>query len=364
MTFRQKLQLELNRQLVLDAQKTHPLRQLFWECTLRCNMNCRHCGSDCKADSVLPDMPFEDFRKVLVKVKDRYGSHKINITLSGGEPLMRPDLAECAREIYDMEFPWGLVSNGWLMTPSRIEDLLGAGLHGATISLDGLQPEHDWMRGREHCYERATEAIKILAAEPEIGFDVVTCVNRKNIGQLDQIKNLLLSLGVKQWRLFTVFPAGRAKNDPMLQLQGEEFKQLMEFICKCRKEGEIRASYGCEGFLGPYEGKVRDHIFTCQAGLTVASVLADGSISACGSIRSDFHQGNIYKDDFIDVWENRFQPFRDKEWAKTGRCGNCRWWRYCQGGGMHLRGENRELMLCHLIDYSSSSGCGPRRGRN
>ncbi|MCQ2169826.1 MAG: TIGR04133 family radical SAM/SPASM protein [Bacteroidales bacterium] len=348
MTLKQRLQLELNRQLVLDARKTHPLRQLFWECTLRCNMNCRHCGSDCKASSSLPDMPFDDFRKVLESVKEHYDSHRISITLSGGEPLMRPDLAQCARAIYEMEFPWGLVSNGWLMTPAKIEELLGAGLHGATISLDGLKEEHDWMRGREHSFERASEAIRILASEPEIAFDVVSCVNRRNISQLEQIKDYLLSLGVKGWRLFTVFPVGRAANDPMLQLSSDEFKRLMDFICKCRKEGEIHTSYGCEGFLGPYEGKVRDNIFTCQAGLTVASVLADGSISACGSIRSDFHQGNIYRDDFIEVWENRFQPYRDRSWAKTGKCGDCRWWRYCQGGGMHLRGENRELLLCHL----------------
>jgi len=348
MTLKQILQLELNRQLVRDAKTTHPLRQLFWECTLRCNMSCRHCGSDCKAVSSLPDMPFEDFRKVLVKVKEHYDSRKIMVILSGGEPLMRPDLAACAREIYDMEFPWGLVSNGWLMTPSKIEELLGAGLHSATISLDGLKEDHDWMRGREHSFEHASEAIKILAAEPGIAFDVVTCVNRRNIGQLERIKDYLLSLGVKDWRLFTVFPSGRAAKDPSLQLPADEFRVLMDFICKCRKDGDIRASYGCEGFLGPYEGKVRDNIFTCQAGLTVASVLSDGSISACTSIRSDFHQGNIYKDDFIEVWENRFGPYRDRSWAKTGKCADCRWWRYCEGGGLHLRGKDHELTLCHM----------------
>lgn len=300
-------------------------------------------------------MPFEDFRKVLERVREHYDSHKINIVLSGGEPLMRPDLAECAREIYDMEFPWGLVSNGWLMTPEKIEELLCAGLHGATISLDGLKGEHDWMRGRESSFERASQAIEILAKEPEIGFDVVTCVNRRNIGKLEQIKDYLLTLGVKEWRLFTVFPAGRAVNNPDLKLLPEEFRLLMDFICKCRKDGDIHASYGCEGFLGDYEGMVRDNIFTCQAGLTVASVLADGSISACGSIRSDFHQGNIYKDDFIDVWENRFQPYRDRNWTKKDKCSDCKWWRYCQGGGMHLRGENRELMLCHLDNLKSDN---------
>ena len=122
----------------------------------------------------------------------------------------------------------------------------------------------------------------------------------------------------------------------------------MEFIKKTRKEGRIHASYGCEGFLGEYEGEVRDHLFSCQAGLSIASVRIDGSISACGSIRADYSQGNIYTDDFLDVWENRFQPYRNRSWMKGGKCATCRWFRYCQGNGMHLRGSDGELMLCHL----------------
>ena len=58
-SIRQRLALELQRQLIKDMKEKHPLRQLFWESTLRCNMKCRHCGSDCKVSSLHPDMPFE-----------------------------------------------------------------------------------------------------------------------------------------------------------------------------------------------------------------------------------------------------------------------------------------------------------------
>ena len=122
----------------------------------------------------------------------------------------------------------------------------------------------------------------------------------------------------------------------------------MDFIEKTRQDGLIKASYGCEGFLGRYEGRVRDSLFGCNAGVSVASVLIDGSISACGSIRSDYHQGNIYKDDFIDVWENRFGPYRDRSWMKKDQCASCRWFRYCEGGGMHLRDDSGKLIMCHL----------------
>ena len=347
LSIRQRLALELHRQLIKDAQQTHPLTQLFWESTLRCNMKCRHCGSDCKVSSVQPDMPFEDFRKVLVRIKEKYDSHKIMVIVSGGEPLMRDDLFKCGRAIYDLEFPWGMVSNGRLMSPKNIDRLLASGLHSLTISLDGFEDDHNWMRGTKDGFGYAARAVEIMAKEPSIKFDVVTCVNNRNYESLEQFKEYLISLGLKQWRLFTVFPVGRAAQDPDLQLSNERFRGLMEFIKKTRKEGRINASYGCEGFLGEYEGEVRDNLYTCQAGLSVASVLIDGSISACGSIRSDYHQGNIYKDDFIDVWENRFQPYRDRSWMKKDMCRDCKWFRYCQGNGMHLRDDDGNLILCH-----------------
>lgn len=348
LSIRQRLALELNRQLVKDSCDKHPLRQLFWESTLRCNMKCRHCGSDCRVSSVHPDMPFEDFRNVLEKISAKYDPHKILVIISGGEPLMRSDIIRCGRAIYDMEFPWGMVSNGRLMSPKMIDMLLGAGMHSVTISLDGFETEHNWMRGIPDAFRYASQAVGMLAKIPTVKFDVVTCVNNRNYDSLAEFKEYLISLGVKEWRLFTVFPVGHAAQDPELQLSEERFRGMLEFIKDTRAEGRIMASYGCEGFLGEYEGKVRDHLYACQAGMTVGSVLIDGSISACPSIRSNYCQGNIYNDDFTEVWENRFGPYRDRSWMKKGQCADCRWFRYCQGNGMHLRDDEGNLILCHL----------------
>lgn len=336
------------RHLLKWEARVHPLRQLFWECTLRCNLHCRHCGSDCTASALAPDMPFEDFEKVLLRIREVYDPLDILVIFSGGEPLMRKDLVACVQRVQELGFPWGLVSNGYLMTRQKALELLKAGMRAATISLDGLQEEHDWMRGVPGSFARADEAIRYLAAVSFLGFDVVTCVTQKNFGQLDAIKEYLIAAGVKAWRIFTVFPVGRAAKDPDMQLSPQQYRDLMEFIVRCRKEKRIHVNYGCEGFLGPYEGKVRDLPFSCQAGLSIASVRIDGAISGCTSIRSSLSQGNIYQDDFVDVWENRFGIFRDHTPFRTGPCASCKWWKKCQGNGMHLRGENGELLLCNL----------------
>lgn len=354
LSLRRRLALEIFRHLENERVEEHPLTQLFWECTLRCNLHCRHCGSDCKKEAGHPDMPLEDFTRVLDSVATQCDPHKVFVIITGGEPLMRNDLEACGRAIYQRGIPWGMVTNGLFMTPERFQRLLEAGLHTATVSLDGFATEHNWMRGNPHSFDRAVEAIRLMAQEPDFIFDVVTCVNKQSYHQLEKMKEFLISLGVKAWRLFTVFPVGRAANDPELQLSNEEFRGVMEFIKQTRKENRIHMSYGCEGFLGNYEGDVRDTFFTCRAGISVGSVLIDGSISACPSIRADYHQGNIYEDDFMEVWNKKFQPYRNREWMKKGECADCKYFRYCKGNGMHLRDENGNLLFCHLKRLQTS----------
>lgn len=345
---RHYLALSLHARLADDAVKKHTLREIFWESTLRCNLRCRHCGSDCKMQARQQDMPLEDFLKVLDRVKAAgMDSHKIMIVVSGGEPLMRKDLEQCGRAFYEREFPWGMVTNGFALTPERFRRLLAAGLGSMTVSLDGLEADHDWMRGVPGSFRRAEAAIRMACAEKGLVFDVVTCVTSRNYPYLNRIKEFLLDCGLKQWRLFTVFPAGRAATYPELQLPREQFRGLMEFIKATRKEGRIKASYGCEGFLGNYEGEVRDNFYFCNAGVSVAGVLSDGSISACTSIRANYHQGNIYKDDFVEVWEKGFQPYRNRDWMKQDDCASCKYWKFCKGNGMHLRDDEGKLIICH-----------------
>ena len=348
---RRRLALSLIKKQQDKAIQEHPLRQLFWECTLRCNLACRHCGSDCRATASTKDMPMEDFGKVLDSVARSTNPHQVMVNITGGEPLMRPDLEACGRMIYEKGFPWGIVTNGLALSRARYKNLLASGLRSMTISLDGLEDNHDWMRGRQGSFKRAAEAIKMVIESGEIEFDVVTCVNKRSYRQLPEIKQLLIGLGLKQWRLFTVFPAGRALNDPEMQLDKDEFRALMEFIRSTRKEGLINASYGCEGFLGNFEGEVRDHFFFCRAGVSIGSVLADGSISACPSIRANYRQGNIYQDDFMEVWNTQFKVFRDRTWMReTEPCRSCRQFTYCRGGGMHLRDSEGNLLLCRISD--------------
>ena len=355
LSFRQRTGLELQRALRHNEAQLHPLRTLFWECTLRCNMMCRHCGSDCRVQPSVKDMPAEDFLRVVDSIMPHVDPHRTFVIFTGGEALLRDDLEEVGLELYRREFPWGVVSNGFLLDERRLENLMASGMHSVTVSLDGFEEEHNWMRRHPESFARATEAIRLLARRKDILWDVVTCVTPRNYPHLREFRDFLVSLGVPAWRLFSIFPMGRAAGNPALQFTDEQFRGLMDFIKEERqslkdqgsKRDTLHVSYACEGFLGPYERQVRDHFFHCRSGIDVASIRCDGAISGCTSVRSHMDQGNIYRDDFWDVWQHRFQRMRDRSWTRKEQCAACKVWRYCEGSGLHLYDDEGHLLTCH-----------------
>ena len=324
----------------------HVLSYLFWECTTRCNLDCLHCGSDCSNDGSVEDMPLKDFLSALDTIDKR--SDNIIVALTGGEPLLRKDIEICGMEIRKRGMRWGMVTNGFLYDKERHISLLNAGLGALTISLDGLEDTHNWLRNTKNSFSKADRAISLAASSSRLNFDVVTCVNKRNIHELPAIFDYLAGKGVKAWRLFTVAPIGRAVNTQDLFLTDHQFKEMLDFICLKRKVKSFDIKFSCEGYVGRYELKVRDSYFFCRAGINIGSILSDGSISACPNIDRSFSQGNIYRDNFYEIWQNRFLPFRDRSWTRTGQCQECNGYPECQGNGLHnWQEQGKSLLVCH-----------------
>ena len=228
LTPRRWLALEIFRRMKHERVEEHPLRQLFWECTLRCNVRCRHCGSDCKSSPATPDMPLQDFLKVLDSIATHTNPHDVFVIISGGEPTVREDLETCGKEISRRGYPWGMVCNGLCLTRERLHNLIRSGMRSISISLDGLKDVHNWMRRHPESFDCAVNAIREITAIPELTFDVITCVTRRSLPQLPAMKELLISLGVKRWRESTIFPVGRAAEEPEFRMNGEELKQYIK----------------------------------------------------------------------------------------------------------------------------------------
>ena len=336
-----------------SQRKLHDLTYLFFELTQRCNLTCRHCGSDCTSSVSMPDLPHQSVLDVLDGIRQRHDPSRITVALTGGEPLVYPGFFKLGRAITDMGFPWGMVTNGWAWTPEKVEAARRAGMCTITVSLDGPPEIHDWLRGRSGSYERAAETLRMLVAAPWIQkLDVVTCVHRKNLEHLDETRALLADLGVEHWRLFTISPIGRAASDPDLILDKEAFHRLMAWTEDRRETPGPAVTYSESGYLGSCDTTVRDHPFFCRAGVNVAGIMADGAILACPNIDRSFSQGNIKDDDFCEIWENGYQSFRNRKWLRTGECADCKKWGVCQGNSFHLIDpETNHTRICYFKEY-------------
>ena len=366
MSVRKRLARRVRRALIPTYQWTqrdlHDLSFLFLELTHRCNLACLHCGSDCTADRSTPDLPFDNIVRVMTEVAGEYDPHKITIILSGGEPLAYPRVFELGQRLTELEFPWGMVTNGWAWGDRAFELARRARMASVTVSLDGLEAEHDWLRGRQGSFTRATHTIRRLVDEDFVqAMDVITCANQRNLDHLDEVHDLLVELGSPGWRLFTISPIGRAPEIPELFLTPDQYHELMRKILRWRKDSPMEVALSESGYLGPcLEHQVRPHDHFCVAGIRVAGIMVDGAILACPNNDRRLAQGNIATDSFVDVWENRFQPFRDRAWMKSGPCATCDQWAWCQGGALHLwdldKGRTR---LCHYKDFELErfAGC-------
>jgi radical SAM protein with 4Fe4S-binding SPASM domain len=322
----------------LEARR-HELRYLFFEVTRRCNLRCRHCGSDCTSEAVRREMALEDWVAAADYIHNHFGSH-IFLVLTGGEPLLFPGWSDLTKHLGKLGFSWGLVSNGTTLSGPVLDTLLGHGLKALTLSVDAADEDHDAFRGVPGTFRRLRAALELAGSKAVPGLDAVTCVHPGNLRRLDDIAHLLLETGIPAWRLFRIFPLGRAAAEPALHLDQDATRELLHWIRDARPRYAprgLKVSYSCEGCLDwDLDRSVRDFPFVCRAGLNIAAILADGTFTGCSNNPSRFHQGNWFTHDLKTQWEQDYRVFRDRGWAAQGTCGNCHWWADCQGGSIHL----------------------------
>jgi radical SAM protein with 4Fe4S-binding SPASM domain len=353
-TAKKRVQLHAWTRLKEIEAVEHPLRYLFWEATSLCNARCRHCGSDCmRSTDVSDELITEEIVAVLERVAETHETKDVMLAITGGEPTLRRDLYEVMGRARDLGFPWGMVTNGIAVDEGHVERAGRAGMRTLTVSLDGPEDVHDWMRGRKGAYRKARRAIELFRDAGYLKIlQVTSVVAPRTIERLPELLDIVRELDVDHWRLLGIFPGGRAGMEfgRDLLMDGEDLVRLFEFIANVRRGGKRPLTYyGEEGFFGPrWEREIRRYFHYCNAGTTTGGILSNGDIMACPSIPREFVQGNVRADDFVEVWNDRFETFRDRSWMRRGPCGDCDQFRHCRGGGLHLWDSERGCTkVCH-----------------
>lgn len=342
------------RGYVSSAAKAHELRYLFWECTLHCNLSCAHCGSRCAPDAALPgELSTAEIKAALSTVAEDFPTGKVMLAVTGGEPLLRPDLFEVMDCATRLGFPWGMVTNGTLLSDRAVELCKATRMGSVSVSLDGLKHHHERLRG-PHTFERAVAAIGRLkrAAFLKV-LEVTSCPTPEMVAELEAVYDFMCSLGLDAWRIIPIAPIGRAREAPELLLGAADWRALLGWVAAKRadKAAPLRVTLDEEGFLGwGWECRVRDLAYFCPAGVNIASILADGAVSACPSIPRSFIQGSLRERRFGEIWEHEFGLFRDRRWMRRGACEKCASFADCRGNSLHLwdSPDAPGPALCHL----------------
>lgn len=323
----------------LELEK-HTLVDLFWECTMTCNAKCKHCGSSAEKKQYEGELTTEEIKGAFRQIANDMDASKILINVTGGEPLVRKDLCDVMEyATNELGFHWGMTTNGILLNNENIQKLKEARMETISISIDGLEKAHDTFRGVEGSYKKIIDNIRELRKANYLEvLQVTTVFHKGNIGELEELYEVMLELELDSWRLMAMDPIGRANENRNLMLDGNDIKKILDFIMSKRKNKKISLTYGCPGFLGlKYEKDVRGYYFNCRTGINVASILYNGDLFVCPNVPriNNLIQGNIRTDNFKDVWDNKYKEFRTKERTKCDTCEKCEYWDYCLGGAYH-----------------------------
>ena len=333
-----------------DRLRAEPhLRWLFFEVTDKCNLQCKHCGSNCTM--VGQSLTAEDVERTLRTIR----GERPMICLTGGEPLLHPDFFEIAKRVNDLGFDWGMTTNATLIDDDVAAHLREVGLATVSVSLDGMETAHDALRGQSGAWRRALNGVKALQ-KAGLRPQITTVVHQGNIGDLDALYALLSERNIESWRIINVEPIGRACESSELLLTPEQFSYVISYIRKKRfdRTCPMEVTFGCSHYLGVEEERmVRDHYFLCAAGILVASVRSNGDICACLDVedREELTQGNIKKDDFMTVWLERFQAFRRDRTAESEKCAACSERFLCGGDSTHTWDFDRKQPRFCYRDY-------------
>lgn len=319
----------------------YKLNRVVWEITSKCNMNCLHCGSDCKCDPKTKELTTAECLEVIDDLAD-VGCQLI--FLSGGEPLIREDIGVLISSILLHGMKVCIISNGYMVNEKTIEQIKEYHLLAYGISVDaGEAYLHDYIRGKKGSFEHIKKAIKLLQ-ENNIIPSIVTTVHKLNYHQLPIIRDFLIENGVKIWQIQYGDHIGRMQRD--CQITEAQYLEIAKFILETRKNyaNHFINVTGADvfGYMNEMSQELQNlgHGFWggCMGGLLVAGISADGNVRGCLSMQDDkYIEDNIKNRSFKEIWLDRTSFAYNRRFdcsMLTGYCKTCIYNAVCKGGCM------------------------------
>ena len=323
-------------------KKENALRLVAWETTRNCNLACMHCRASATHGPFSGELDTDGAFRLLDQISQ---VGKPIIILTGGEPLLRPDIFDIARYGTQKGLRMVMAPNGTLITEKFAKQMADAGIQRISISLDGATREtHDRFRGIDGAFEGALRGIK-LAKEAGVEFQVNTTITKTNLKEIPEIQELAIKLGAVAHHIFLLVPTGRGKYIVDQEITAAEYERTLNWFYDQREKSPLQLKATCAPHYyrilrqrAKQEGKAvtfKTHgmdAFTrgCLGGTGFCFISHRGIVQPCGFL--DVNCGDITKTSFADIWNGSdiFLSLRNFN-NLNGKCGRCEFRKVCGG---------------------------------
>ena len=318
-----------------------------WNITRTCNLKCVHCYSDSDGKKYEGELTTAEAMKFI----DDCAAFKVPVLLmSGGEPLIRPDVFDLVRHANQYGIRSTFSTNGTLIDKEMAKDIKKLGVGYVGISLDGLGEANDRFRGKEGAFEGALCGIRnCLEVGQRVGLRFT--INRYNFHDLENIFRLIKEEGIPRVCFYHLVYSGRGSQMMQHDITHEEARQAMDLIIdkavefgdKCEiltvdNHADIVYLYLRYLKQDPAKAERRWELMTRNGGNR--SGIAFANVDPVGNVHPDqFTQnhtfGNVRERAFGDIWTDMSNPIlaglKDRKSLLKGRCGKCKWLNVCNG---------------------------------
>ncbi len=323
---------------------------VIWNLIRRCNLACKHCY----ATSADIDFDGELSTGEVFEVMDDLRDFGVPVLiLSGGEPLLRPDIFEISRRAKNQGFYVGLSSNGTRITPDNIADIAAIGYDYVGISVDGMRKTHDRFRRKAGAFDEALRGIR-LCLEHGIKVGLRFTLTRDNAAELPDLLQLMADEDIDKFYLSHLNYAGRGNRNRDSDLHHRMTRSAMDLLFETcwqdvqagRRREFVTGNNDADGVyllqwaaqnLPAHVDRLRAQLLRWggnSSGVNIANIDNLGNVHP-DTMWWDYCLGNLRERPFSTIWQDTSDPLmaglKAEQRPLEGRCAACKQLAICGG---------------------------------
>lgn len=325
-----------------EKPRRDTLRLVAWEITRNCNLSCVHCRASATNGPYTGELDTPACLRLLDQIAE-VGSPIIILT--GGEPLLRPDIFEVAQYGTDKGLKMVMAVNGTLVDAPTARRMAESGIKRISVSLDAATSDrHDAFRGVPGAFEGALRGIEFAKAAG-IEFQINTTITKANFGEIEKIQALAIRLGAAAHHIFLLVPTGRGKYIIDQEISAEEYEKTLNWFYDQRGKTPLQLKATCaphyyrilrqrakeDNISITFQSHGLDAVTRgCLGGVGFCFISHQGVVQPCGFLQMNC--GDITQRSFSEIWRDspQFLKLRNYD-ALEGKCGACEYRKVCGG---------------------------------